>query len=277
MVTATSNVPVRITLRNNLPLQTDNNGLPVIAKSISIDQTLPMWNGAMDVNNLRSVGQPPIAMGWNRLCLHLHGNFSPWISDGNPFQDFDPNGGYGFSSYQNGVLLIPPDMAAVTPPGSFSYYHPNQQTARFIWLHDHAMDITRLNVYAGLATGYVLTDSSETALAATGVIPTKDHTIYLVIQDKSFNGDGTLWYPSVYEADLTGAMTLPGVNGPNPIDYNTPGAPLLLMAPPVSTFRWPWAGPPADLPPTPVSLVPEAFFDTIVINGCATATTASAS
>ena len=31
------------------------------------------------------------ATGVNRMSTHLHGGFSPWISDGTPFQDFDPN------------------------------------------------------------------------------------------------------------------------------------------------------------------------------------------
>ena len=64
-------------MRNNLP---PTHILPV-------DQTLTMWNGA-----------PGYATGVNRISTHLHGGFPPWISDGTPFQDFDPNGGYGFSA-----------------------------------------------------------------------------------------------------------------------------------------------------------------------------------
>ena len=37
-------------------------------------------------------------------------------------------------------------------PGSYHYYWTNQQTGRFMWYHDHAMGITRLNAYSGLAT-----------------------------------------------------------------------------------------------------------------------------
>ena len=36
------------------------------------------------------------------------------------------------------------------------YWYPNNQSARFMWYHDHAVGITRLNAYAGLATGYIL-------------------------------------------------------------------------------------------------------------------------
>ena len=116
-----------------------------------------------------------------------------------------------------------------------------------MWYHDHAMDITRLNAYAGLATGYVLTDSEEQNLIGTGILPAPAQTIYLVLQDKSFNADGTLWYPYQYEWQ--------GTSG-----------------------RWAWAGDPAVIPPPPlnnptdpmmlpVSCVPEAFFDTTIING----------
>ena len=181
-----------------------------------------------------------MATGMNRMSTHLHGNFSPWISDGTPFQDFDPTGGYGPSA------AFPPDMPA-PPPGSYHYYHPNQQVAKFLWYHDHAMDITRLNAYAGLATGYVLTDSEEQNLIGTGILPAPAQTIYLILQDKSFNPDGSLSYPYQYEWQGTGG-------------------------------RWAWAGDPAVITPfppnnptdpmlLPVSCVPEAFFDTTIING----------
>ncbi len=61
-----------------------------------------------------------------------------------------------------------------------------------MWCHDHAMDITRLNAYAGLATGYVLTDSDEQNLINTGILPAAAQTIYLVLQDKTFYADGSL-------------------------------------------------------------------------------------
>ena len=66
------------------------------------------------------------------------------------------------------------------------------------------------------------------------------------MQDKTFNVDGTLWYPYLYEE--------------NP-PYGT------------SSGRVDWSGPPATDPATTFttvanpSLVPEAFLDTTVING----------
>ena len=123
-----------------------------------------------------------------------------------------------------------------------------------MWYHDHAMDITRLNAYAGLATGYVLTDSNEQNLIGSGILPAPAQTIYLVLQDKTFNVDGTLWYPFEYEENPSPA----GVTPP----WGTPSG------------RWDWSGPPAIDPTTALntlanpSIVPEAFFDTTIINGC---------
>ncbi len=65
-----------------------------------------------------------------------------------------------------------------------TFYYTNQQSARLMFYHDHAYGITRLNVYAGEAAGYLLQDPVEQALVASGVIPADQ--IPLVIQDKTF-------------------------------------------------------------------------------------------
>lgn len=59
------------------------------------------------------------------------------------------------------------------------------------WYHDHALGITRLNVYAGLAGMYIIRNKEERALN----LPSGVYEIPLVIQDKSFNEDGSLFYP----------------------------------------------------------------------------------
>ncbi len=38
-------------------------------------------------------------------------------------------------------------------PGTGTYYYPNEQSARLVWYHDHAIGITRLNAYAGHRLG----------------------------------------------------------------------------------------------------------------------------
>ena len=227
VIVAQADRPVRLTMRNNLPT-------PHI---LPVDQTLTMWNG----------GGMGYATGVNRISTHLHGGFPPWISDGTPFQDFDPNGGYGFSA----VPKVP-DMPAPAA-GSYDYYWTNQQLAKFMWYHDHAMDITRLNAYAGLATGYVLTDATEQTLISTGILPAPAQTVYLVLQDKTFNADGTLWYPYQYEENPSPPGAIPPWGSPS--------------------GRVDWSGPPAADPAMDLntvanpSLIPEAFLDTTIING----------
>lgn len=72
------------------------------------------------------------------------------------------------------------------------YEYKNQQRGTTLWYHDHAMGITRLNVYAGLAGMYIIRDREEAALG----LPEGDYEIPLLIQDRTFNDDGSLFYPS---------------------------------------------------------------------------------
>jgi spore coat protein A len=70
-------------------------------------------------------------------------------------------------------------------------HYPNEQSATTLWYHDHAMGITRLNVYAGLAGFYLIRDAEEERLN----LPSGAYEIPLMIQDRSFKADGSLLYP----------------------------------------------------------------------------------
>jgi len=216
VIVAQKDRPVRITAVNELPA---THPLPVDTSLMGAEP-----------------GQPE-----NRATVHLHGGFVPWTSDGGPFSWFAPDGRHGDS-------FLNPGAAA----NEAEYFYPNQQSARLMWYHDHALGITRLNAYAGIATAYVLTDAYEQELIRTGVLP--DIGIPLVIQDKTFvpatgnpepggrGGPGDLWYPSWYEkADEGGRW-----------DYG------------------PDVDPPAEITnnqlPLP-SCVPEFFADTLLVNG----------
>jgi spore coat protein A len=199
VIVAHRGTPVRLTLRNLLPA----------VHPLPVDTSLP---GA--------------ELAANRMALHLHGGYTPWISDGGPFSWFGADGTYGPSA------VSVPDMG-IPAPGTFNYYYPNDQSARMIWYHDHALGITRLNAYAGLASAYILRDLAEASLIASGAIP--ENEIPLAIQDKIFKPiadqwgqAGDLWYPSEYD----------------PQDVGEGGLPL----------------------PFP-SCVPEFFGDTILVNG----------
>jgi len=233
IIVANRNTPVVLTVANVLP---DRHILPV-------DPTMMAGNGL-------TVGDLPV----NRVVTHLHGGRTPWFSDGTPFQWFTPSGKHG-ESYMN-VPGLP------SLPGTSNYYYPNQQSARLVWYHDHAMGLTRLNAYAGIASGYIITDTFEAGLVSSGLLPSLVG-IPLIIQDKSFvpknileqdptwrwGEPGDLWYPHSYEVEVFSS------GKPNP------------------KGRWDW-GPTVTPPsvstqplPRPASVVPEAFFDTILING----------
>jgi spore coat protein A len=87
------------------------------------------------------------------------------------------------------------------------YRYPNEQRSAALWYHDHAVGITRLNVYAGLAGFYLLRDEQELGLH----LPTSPYEIPLVLQDRSLDAQGQL----VYEPTNEDGTSLPlGVWGP---------------------------------------------------------------
>ncbi|MBI5342483.1 MAG: hypothetical protein HZB63_04075 [Deltaproteobacteria bacterium] len=135
----------------------------------------------------------------NRATVHLHGNNTVWISDGTTHQWTMPAG--EITPYPKGVSARNvPDMPD-PGPGAMTFFYTNAQSARLMFYHDHAMGITRLNVYAGEAAGYVVTDQVEQDLingtndsganpALAKILP--DIGIPLVIQDRTFVDNTTI-------------------------------------------------------------------------------------
>jgi spore coat protein A len=79
----------------------------------------------------------------------------------------------------------------VAPGGTRDYVYPNAgESARTQWYHDHAKDLTGKNVYMGMAGMYLIGDSQEQSLN----LPSGAYDVPLVIQDRTFNSDGTLQY-----------------------------------------------------------------------------------
>lgn len=72
-------------------------------------------------------------------------------------------------------------------PGQGHLHHfDNRQEAAGLWYHDHAMAITRLNVYGGLAGGYLLRDRFDTGRPDNPLgLPAGEFEIPLVLQEKS--------------------------------------------------------------------------------------------
>lgn len=78
-----------------------------------------------------------------------------------------------------------------TPGKSAVYYYPNRQDAATLWYHDHALGITRLNIFAGLFGAFLIRDPAEESLN----LPSSDYEIPLLIYDRNFQRNGSLNYP----------------------------------------------------------------------------------
>ena len=104
-------------------------------------------------------------------------------------------------------------------PGFATFQYPNANRASTIWYHDHALGMTRLNVYAGPAGFYLIRGGPagdkavlDSRTGVTAVIPgpapkegdkfppNKTYfEIPIAIQDRAFNTDGSLFYPNSRE------------------------------------------------------------------------------
>jgi len=303
-IIAQRDVPVRVKFYNLLPTGAGGDlFLPV--------DTTVMGSGMGPVPMLNPDGTPMLnadgsvmyeSYTQNRATLHLHGGNTPWISDGTPHQWITPSG--EDTVYPKGVSVYNvPDMPN-PGPGAMTFYYTNHQSARLMFYHDHSYGITRLNVYAGEAAGYLIEDEVEMALISSGIIP--QDQIPLIIQDRTFVPDNTtpitnmwgtfpsqldfqdptwnttiwgapgdLWYPHVYMT-----MQNPG----DPSGMNMFGRwqyspwfwpPYMPKYGPVPNPYYDPANPnnpmePPMIPGTPNPSMPgEAFMDTPVVNGVA--------
>lgn len=107
-----------------------------------------------------------------RVALHQHGGNIEPQSDGYPEDTFMPG-------------------------QTYVYNFNNNQEAATLWYHDHALGMTGLNVMAGLAGFYLLRDIDDPAggNGPLGIPAGPPHEVPLVLQDRSFNPDGSLFFP----------------------------------------------------------------------------------
>ena len=100
-------------------------------------------------------------------------------------------------------------------PGFATFQYPNDQRESTLWYHDHTLGMTRLNVYAGPAGFFIVRGGPEgedavldsrfgTAAVLPGPAPREGdkfppnknyREIALAVQDRSFDADGSLFYP----------------------------------------------------------------------------------
>lgn len=170
-------------------------GRPVVVKFIN---NLPTLTHPLQTAIDPTVPDPMMYPGLmpGRTTPHLHGGFTDPKSDGHPHSWFTANGLHGSKYATLGVPPLLPVLPALPNEAIFEY--TNAQPAANLWYHDHAMGITRLNVYAGLAGFYFIRDAFDTGIPSpTNPLPAGPYEIPLVIQDKQFNPDGSLFYPTL--------------------------------------------------------------------------------
>ena len=134
------------------------------------------------------------------------------------------------------------------------YYYPLNQSARFMWYHDHAFGITRLNAYAGIASGLLIRDNFEASLIEPG--PAQLHRGRRQRDPARHPGqDLRRRRTSLSDrSDLDRADRRPAASG-MPHTYEPD--------------RWDAGGPERHPPLPDPSVVPEFFGDTMLVNGTA--------
>jgi spore coat protein A, manganese oxidase len=181
------------------------------------------------------------------MVTHVHGAHVDAVSDGYPEAWWLP----AATNIPANYALKGDNYGSIEPfvPGKAVFQYDNSQPAATLWYHDHTLGMTRTNVYAGPAGFWLVRDDIEDSLNLPGPAPKPGDPLWvpadpmndvppyweipIAIQDRSFNADGSLHYPNSRE-------DFDGFPGPYVPESDSDVAPI-------------WN--------------PEAFFNTMVVNG----------
>lgn len=210
-IEASFNRPVRVKWLNDLK---DASGrfLPHL---LPVDPTLHWANpsGGAAGRDMRPTftKTPKPYTGPVPIVTHLHGGHNAQESDGYAEAWYLPaaNGiPEGFATegtwYEFFKAEFEKKFSVVWQPGTATFQYENDQRAATLWYHDHTLGMTRLNVYAGPAGFYLLRGGPGDlpARVLPGPAPGigadpfgRYYEIPIAIQDRSFNRDGSLFYP----------------------------------------------------------------------------------
>jgi FtsP/CotA-like multicopper oxidase with cupredoxin domain len=154
------------------------HGVPLYVKW---ENQLPDYH-ILPTDNTISTAIPTI--GGVPTVVHLHGSIHPPQSDGSAFAWFTR------------------DYKEVGPMWTqTTYMYPNIQPPGNLWYHDHALGLTRVNLLAGLLGAYII---EKPEVDDPMDLPCDADDIHLIIADRSFNTDGTLYinstgnFPSIH-------------------------------------------------------------------------------
>jgi spore coat protein A, manganese oxidase len=211
-IEAKVNRPVRVKWMNQL---VDSQGR-FLRPLLPVDQTLHWANPPGDCiegkkrPDCRGDSQAPYA-GPVPISVHLHGAHVQPDSDGFPEAWFLPAANNidcidspryprtattadDFFCRGSNFDQIP---GVGVQAGAAVFQYRNDQRATALWFHDHALGMTRTNVYPGLAGFYLLRSGpTDVPSGVPGGLPGGAFEIPMVLQDRSFNKDGSLFYPA---------------------------------------------------------------------------------
>ena len=197
--------PINVVWENKLVNTKDDKPLPHL---LPVDTRLH-WAYSLqgyEKNSIKEDGVPVVP--------HVHG--------GHNDSDFDGNPEYFFS----------PKFKVKGPRWThkkYVYGGPDwNNAAGMAWYHDHALGITRLNVYAGLAGFLPIRDVADTGTIDNPLgLPADPYELGFAVQDRMFRNTGELFYPAFpgdpFYADF---ITAQGVVLPENIFPN--GGPTVL-------------------------------------------------
>lgn len=245
-IEATAGRPVRVTWINDL---VDAQGRP-LPHLLPVDPTLhwanpaggeagrdntPDFTGKTYVRTTSPadpVGANQYTRYWGPVPMvtHVHGAVGVHDdSDGYPeawyLPDADLPDGYADEGtwYSYFKAKAEAEYGLSWPAGGATFQYPNDGRAATLWYHDHTLGMTRLNVYAGPAGFFIVRggpggdeEITDSRSGATATLPDQD--IPLAIQDRSFNADGSLFYPDT-RAFFDGTATgfIPDAEGVPPL------------------------------------------------------------
>jgi len=193
--------PVRVRWANQL-MTPSGHFLPHF---LPIDQTLHWANPPGGVSGRDSRPEftktPGPYRGPVPFVTHLHGGHSTEDADGYPEAWYLPPAGNiprGYARVGSFYERFRAEAVARNhvdwPEGSAVFQYANDQRATGLWYHSHDLGMTRVNIYAGLAGMYLLRGGPSDL--PPGVLPARPYEIPLVVQDRSFNTDGSLFFPA---------------------------------------------------------------------------------
>ncbi len=230
-IEAEFNRPVRVKFVNDLK---DADG-KFLSHLLPVDPTLhwanpPGGTAGRDMHP-KFTSTPGPYTGPVPTVIHLHGGHNAQESDGYPEAWYLPaanNIPSGFASEGTWYEFFKTEFfnkrGVAWEPSTATFQYENNQDAATLWYHDHTLGMTRLNVYAGPA-GFYLIRGGDRDLP-NGVLPgsapalgdppeVKYYEIPIAIQDRSFNTNGSLFYPdSRAFFDGFGGPYIPGSDVP---------------------------------------------------------------